>query len=156
MGDNMLMADIGLVANAMTALHFDPHLVELVTQTLINNSDDLEGHDVTDVPPAWFGGADNAHRIGVNTQMAHQAVDEEFKKLADALRGYSDIIYAWAAELNDAEMDARVDMAARQTLMEEIKTEIIEVRDESSTDTIGDGRYTEPPPAPPATDGSGS
>ena len=156
MGDNMLMADIGLVANAMTALQFEPDLVQLVTETLINNSDDLKGHDVTAVAPGWFGGSGNAHRIGVNTQMAHQAVDEEFKKLADALRGYSDIINAWVAELEVAEDGARADMAVQQTLMEEIKTEIIEVRDESSTDDIGDGHYTEPPAAPPSTDGSGS
>ena len=156
MGDDMLMADIGLVANAMTVLQYDPDLVKLVTQTLVNNSDDLDVHDLTDVPPGWFGSADNAHRIGVNTQMAHQAVEEEFGKLAESLRAYSGIINQWAEDVRGVGEDVSADMAARQAVVEQIQTALVDVRDETSGDVIGDGHYTEPPAAPPATDGSGS
>ena len=78
MGGNMLMADIGLVANALTVLNVQPDVIAEVTEVLLNNSDGLEGQVVTDVSPGWFGGSGNAHRIGVNTRMAHQAVEEGF------------------------------------------------------------------------------
>ena len=95
----MLMADIGLVANAMTALNVDPDIVSEVTQMLMENADGLQGQVVTNVAPSWFGGSSNAHRIAVNTKMAHQEVEDEFLKLADSLRAYSDAIKLWADDV---------------------------------------------------------
>jgi hypothetical protein len=145
MGDNMLMADIGLVANAMTALNVDPDLVAEVTEMLLDNSDDLKSQIVTDVAPGWFGGSGNAHRIGVNTKMAHQAVEEEFQKLADSLRGYSDAITQWANEVRDVDGTSNAEMMMRQAALEQVNTTLDEARDESASDDIGDGSYTEPP-----------
>lgn len=152
MGDDMLMADIGLVANALTALHVDPDLVAEVTEMLLDNSDDLESRVVTDVAPGWFGGSSNAHRIGVNTTMAHQAVEEEFQKLADALRGYSDAITQWANEVRDVDGSSTAEVSRRQAALEQVTTTLDRARDESASGDIGDGSYTEPP----ATTGSGA
>lgn len=154
MGDNMLMADIGLVANAMTVLNVEPDLIAEVTEMLIDNSDGLEKAVVTDVAPGWFGGSSNAHRIGVNTKMAHQAVEEEFQKLADSLRAYSEAINQWANEVRDVDGTSGADMTMRQTAIEQVNSTLDEARDESSSTDIGDGRYNEPPA--PASDGSTS
>jgi hypothetical protein len=151
MGENMLMADIGLVANALTVLNVEPDLVAEVTDLLMQNSDGLEGQIVTDVHPGWFGGSSNAHRIGVNTTMAHQAVEEEFQKLADSLRAYSDAINLWANEVRDVDGTSNAEMTQRQAAIEQVNTTIDAARDESSDHTIGDGSYTEP-----ATSGSGA
>ena len=37
----MLMADIGLVANALTVLNVQPDVIAEVTEVLLNNSDGL-------------------------------------------------------------------------------------------------------------------
>ena len=106
---------------------------------------------VTDVAPGWFGGSGNAHRIGVNTKMAHQAVEEEFQKLADSLRGYSDAINLWASEVRDVDGTSNAEMTMRQAALEQVNTTLDEARDESSDTNIGDGSYTEP-----TTSGSGA
>jgi hypothetical protein len=150
MGGNMLMADIGLVANAMTVLNVEPDLIAEVTELLMENSDELQGQIVTDVAPGWFGGSSNAHRIGVNTKMAHQAVEEEFQKLADSLRDYSEAINLWANEVRDVDGSSNAEMTMRQAALEQVNTTLDEARDESSDHHIGDGSYTEP-----TTSGSG-
>lgn len=144
MGEDMLMADIGLVANALTALQVDPDIVDEVTSMLLDNSDDLQSHLVTHVAPGWFGGSGNAHRIGINTMMAHQAVEEEFQKLADSLRGYSDAISQWASEVRDVDGSSNAEMMMRQSALEQVTTTLDAARDESSSHDIGDGSYTEP------------
>lgn len=144
MGDNMLMADIGLVANALTALNVDQDIVDEVTSMLLDNADNLKSHIVTDVAPGWFGSSGNAHRIGVNTRMAHQAVEEEFQKLADSLRGYSDAINLWANEVRDVDGTSNAEMLMRQAALEQVNTTIDEARNESGDTHIGDGSYTEP------------
>ena len=146
MGGNMLMADIGLVANALTVLNVQPDVIAEVTEVLLNNSDGLEGQVVTDVAPGWFGGSGNAHRIGVNTKMAHQAVEEEFQKLADSLRGYSDAINLWANEVRDVDGSTNAEMLMRKAAIEQVNSTLDEARDRSATDDIGDGSYTEPSP----------
>ena len=146
MGGNMLMADIGLVANALTVLNVQPDVIAEVTEVLLNNSDGLEGQVVTDVATGWFGGSGNAHRIGVNTKMAHQAVEEEFQKLADSLRGYSDAINLWANEVRDVDGSTNAEMLMRKAAIEQVNSTLDEARDRSATDDIGDGSYTEPSP----------
>jgi hypothetical protein len=148
----MLIADIGIVQNAMTVLNFEPDLVADITELLLSNSEDLNGTVVTKVAPGWFGGSTNAHRIGVNTTMAHQAVEEELQKLADSLRQYSEALNLWATEVSGVDADTNAEMLQRRAAIEQVNTTVIEARDESSTDTIGDGQYTEPP----ASDGSTS
>jgi uncharacterized protein YukE len=150
MGDDMLMADIGLVANAMTVLNVEPDLIAEVTEMLINSSDSLQGQVVTAVAPGWFGGSSNAHRIGVNAKMAHQAVEEEFQKLADSLRAYSDAINQWANEVRDVDGTSNAEMTMRQAAIEQVTSTLDAARDESASDDIGDGTYTEP------TSGSGA
>lgn len=147
----MLMADVVLVTNAMTALNFEPELIDEIVLLLTDNSDSLGTQVVTAVGPGWFGGSTNGHRIGVNTQMAHQAVEEEFQKLADSLRGYSDAITQWANEVRDVDGTTNAEMTMRQAALEQVNTTIADARDESSSSNMGDGSYTEP-----ATTGSGS
>lgn len=144
MGENMLMADIGLVANAMTVLNVDPDVVAEVTELLMQTSQDLQGQTVMDVAPGWFGGSSNAHRIGVNTKMAHQAVEEEFQKLADALSDYSEAINLWANEVRDVDASSNAEMMMRQAALEQVSTTLDAARNESSSDSMGDGSYTEP------------
>ena len=144
MGDNMLMADIGLVASAMTALNVDPDIVDEVTQMLLDNSDGLKGQVVTDVAESWFGGSGNAHRIGVNTKMAHQEVVDEFQKLADSLRDYSDAILKWASDVRDIDGDTNAEMMMRSAALQEVNTIIDDARNEATSDTMGDGSYTDP------------
>ena len=151
MGENMLMADIGLVANALTALNVEPDIVTSVTEMLLDSSDGLDGTIVTDVAPGWFGGSGSAHRIGVNTKMAHQAVEEEFQKLADSLRDYSDAITQWANEVRDVDGTSNAEMTTRQAAIEQVNSTLDEARDGSSSDDMGDGSYTEP-----TTTGSGA
>jgi hypothetical protein len=148
----MLIADIGIVQNAMTVLNFEPDVVADITELLLSNSEDLHGTVVTKVAPGWFGGSTNAHRIGVNTTMAHQAVEEELQKLADSLRQYSEALNLWAEDLRDVDGTTNAEMTQRVAALEQVNTTLVEARDESSTDTMGDGRYTEPP----AADGSTS
>ena len=144
MGDDMLMADIGLVANAMTALNVDPDIVSEVTQMLMENADGLRGQVVTNVAPSWFGGSSNAHRIAVNTKMAHQEVEDEFLKLADSLRAYSDAILQWADEVRDVDGDTNAEMIMRNAALQQVTATIDAARDSSTSDTMGDGSYTEP------------
>lgn len=151
MGGNMLMADIGLVANAMTVLNVEPDLIAEVTELLMENSDELKGQIVTDVAPGWFGGSGNAHRIGVNTKMAHQAVEEEFQKLADSLRDYSEAINLWANEVRDVDGSSNAEMMMRQAALEQVNTTLDQARDKASDHDIGDGSYTDP-----AVSGSGA
>lgn len=148
----MLIADIGIVQNAMTVLNFEPDVVDSITELLLTNSEDLNGQVVTKVAPGWFGGSSNAHRIGVNTTMAHQAVEEELQKLADSLRQYSVALNQWASEVRDVDADSGAAMVQRTAAVEQVNTTIVEARDESSSDNIGDGQYTQPP----ASDGSTS
>jgi len=148
----MLMADIMLVTDAMTALDVKPEIVDEIRKLLTENSDSLDTQVVTAVGPGWFGGSTNGHRIGVNTQMAHQAVEEEFQKLADSLRDYRTAITRWANEVGDIDATTSAEMVMRQAALEQVNTTIAEARDESSSDTIGDGTYSEPQ----TTTGSGS
>ena len=141
----MLMADIGIVANAMTVLNVEPDLVSDITELLLNNSDELNGQVVTKVAAGWFGGSTNAHRIAVNTTMAHQAVEEEFQKLADSLRQYSEALNQWASEVRDVDATSNAEMTQRQSALEQVNATLDEARDESSTTTMGDGQYTLPP-----------
>ncbi|MBL0748818.1 hypothetical protein [Nocardioides baculatus] len=155
----MLLADIGIVTNAMTVLNAPPSLIQQIRDLLLENSDGLEsqGQGVTDVAPSWFGGSTNANRIGVNTRMAHQEVVEEFQKLANSLREYSEALQLWATEVAGVDADTNAEMTMRQQAIEQVNTTVTAAQDESSSDTIGDGHYTEPPaPAAPATDGSTS
>ena len=146
----MLIADIGIVRNAMTVLNFEPDLVDDITELLLTNSEDLKGQVVTKVAPGWFGGSSSAHRIGVNTTMAHQAVEEELQKLADSLRQYSEALNQWADDVRDVDGTTSAEMVQRQSALEQVNTTLDEARDESSSDSMGDGEYTEPP----ASDGS--
>lgn len=148
----MLIADIGIVQNAMTVLNFEPDVVDSITELLLTNSEDLNGQVVTKVAPGWFGGSSNAHRIGVNTTMAHQAVEEELQKLADSLRQYSVALNQWADDVRDVDVISNATMLQRAAAVEQVNTTIVEARDESSSDNIGDGQYTQPP----ASDGSTS
>lgn len=148
----MLIADIGIVQNAMTVLNFEPDLVADITELLLTNSEELNGQVVTKVAPGWFGGSPNAHRIGVNTTMAHQAVEEELQKLADSLRQYSEALNQWADDVRDVDSTSGAEMTQRAAALEQVNTTLHRARDESTSDNMGDGQYTQPP----ASDGSNS
>lgn len=139
----MLLADIGLVADAMTAINVPPDLVEEIVQQLQANSEDLESQTVTRVGPGWFGGSTNGHRIAVNTDMAHQAVEEEMQKLADALRQYSEAITQWADEVRDVDGSTNAEMTMRASAVANVNAVVDDARQETSTETIGDGSYDE-------------
>lgn len=151
MGGHMLMADITLVTDAMAALDFKPELVDEIRKLLTENSNSLDTQIVTAVGPGWFGGSSNGHRIGVNTQMAHQAVEEEFQKLADSLRDYRTAITQWANEVRDTDATTSAEMTMRQAALEQVNTTIADARDESSSTNMGDGSYTEPTSTPTTT-----
>lgn len=139
----MLLADIGLVADAMTAINVPPDLVEEIVQQLQANSEDLENQTVTRVGQGWFGGSTNGHRIAVNTDMAHQAVEEEMQKLADALRQYSEAITQWADEVRDVDGSTNAEMTLRASAVANVNAVVDDARQETSTETIGDGSYDE-------------
>lgn len=141
---HMLLADIGLVANAMTALNAPPDLVERIVTLLRDNSEELDGHNVTEVGGDWFGGAHTAHRLGVNTKMAHQAVEEEFQKLADSLRAYRAAITQWAEEVRDVDATTSAELTMRASALQQVNDTLDSARDEAVSTSIGDGRYTEP------------
>jgi hypothetical protein len=151
MGGDMLASDIGLVQSAMTALNAPPDLIEQIVALLETNSEELGGHVVTRVGADWFGGAPTGHRIGVNAEMAHQAVEEEFQKLADALRQYSTAITQWAEEVQEVDATSGAEMTARAQVVEQVNATLEQARDEAASSNMGDGRYTEP-----TTTGSGS
>lgn len=151
----MLMADITLVTDAMAALDVKPEIVDQIRKLLTDNSDSLDTQIVTAVAPGWFGGSTNGNRIGVNTQMAHQAVEEEFQKLADSLRDYRTAITQWANEVRDVDATSNAEMTMRQTALEQVNTTIADASDESSSHDLGDGTYTEPTPTTTTTE-SGS
>ncbi len=143
----MLIADIGLVQNAMTALNAPPDLIKKVVDLLQANSQELEGQVVTDVGPDWFGGSTNGHRIGVNTTMAHQEVEQEFQKLADSLRQYGAAITQWAEEVRDVDGTTSAEMTMRAAALEQVNSTLNEARDEATDTTMGDGHYSAPPAA---------
>lgn len=140
----MLPSDIGLVQSAMTALKAPPDLIDEIVSILQSNSDELGGHVVSRVGADWFGGAGTAHRIGVNAQMAHQAVEEEFQKLADALREYGSAITLWAQEVQDVDATSGAEMTMRAQAIEQVNTTVEQAREEAASTNMGDGRYTEP------------
>jgi hypothetical protein len=140
----MLSADIGLVANAMTALKAPPDLIEQVVALLNTNSDGLSGQTIHSVNPSWFGGSTNGQRIGVNASMAHQAAVDEFQKLADSLREYGLAINQWAEEVRDVDGVTNAEMTSRQAALEEVNSTLDEARDQSSSTDMGNGNYTPP------------
>lgn len=144
MGGDMLMADVLLVTDAMAAMKVEPRIIDEIRKLLTENSDSLDTQIVTAVGPGWFGGSTNGHRIGVNTQMAHQAVEEEFQKLADSLRDYRSAITQWANEVADTDATTSAEMRMRQAAVEQVNSTISDARDESSSSNMGDGTYTEP------------
>lgn len=140
----MLPSDIGIVRAAMTALNAPQDLIDQIVDLLDTNSEDLGGHVVTKPAQGWFGGSDTGHRIAVNSTMAHQAVEEEFQKLADSLRTYSGAIRTWAEEVQDVDVASHGDLQSREQVIEQVNTQIIDARDRSADSEIGDGTYTVP------------
>lgn len=153
--------DFGLIAGAMAALNFEPDVVAEVVGLLETNSQELDqqGRSVTRVPADWFGGAPSANRIGLNTSMAHQAVEEEFQKLADSLQQYGVAITQWGNEVRDANDQTVAENRARNQAIEQVRTTLENAKKEAADREIGDGTYSEPAapaPATPATTEGGS
>lgn len=138
-------SDVGLVTDFMTGINAPPRLIEMIVATLNDTSEGLHGQVVTDVGGDWFGGSTSGHRLGVNTKMAHQEVEEEFQKLADSLRKYGEAISQWATEVRDVDGDTTAEMTMRAAALAEVSSTIDAARDQSATSTMGDGTYTEPP-----------
>ena len=93
------------------------------------------------------GGSTTGHRLGVNAQMAHQEAVDEFQKLADSLRTYSDAIKLWADEVRDVDGSTNAEMTMRAAALAQVTDHIDQARDQSSSTTMGDGQYTETPAA---------
>ena len=144
-------ADVGLVTTVMQGLNADEDLIAEIVALLNSNSDGLGDTSVTRVGPDWFGGSSTGHRIGVNAQMAHQEAEQEFQKLADSLRAYGEAIKLWADEVRDVDATTSAEMTMRATALSQVNSTLEEARDQSSSSTMGDGRYTEP-----STGGEGS
>jgi uncharacterized protein YukE len=138
-------SDVGLVTNLMTGINASPDLIAQIVSLLDSNSDGLTQQRVTEVGPDWFGGSATGHRIGVNARMAHQEVEQEFQKLADSLRAYSEAIQQWADEVRDVDGTTNAEMTQRQNALAQVNTTLEEARDRAASTTMGDGRYTEPP-----------
>lgn len=138
-------SDVGLVADFMRGINAPTSLIERIVDILNDTSTGLDGQVVTDVGSDWFGGSTSGHRLGVNTKMAHQEVEEEFQKLADSLRTYGQAITQWATEVRDIDGDTNAEMTMRAAALAEVNSTIHAARDRSATSTMGDGTYTEPP-----------
>ena len=138
-------ADVGLVTTALKGLNADEDLIAEIVALLNSNSDGLGDTTVTMVGPDWFGGSSTGHRIGVNAQMAHQEAEQEFQKLADSLRAYGEAIRLWADEVRDVDATSSAEMTMRAAALSQVNTTLDEARDQSSSSTMGDGHYTEPP-----------
>ena len=150
-----MYAAIDVIKGAMTALNYEQRIIDQVVTLLQSNSDELkdEKRAVTKVGPEWFGGAPTAHRMGVNTEMAHQAVEEEFQKLADSLSQYSDALTTWGNEVLTIDADTAAEMKMREQTVEEVHAKVHDARDQSSDHDMGDGNFdptaqTEAPPGP--------
>jgi hypothetical protein len=140
-------ADVGLVTDVMRGINAPEDLIQDIVTLLTTHSDDLGGTTVTAVGPDWFGGSTTGHRIGVNAQMAHQEAEQEFQKLADSLRAYSDAIKLWADDVRDVDGSTNAEMTTRAATLAQVNDTIDRARDQSSSRTMGDGQYTEPPAA---------
>jgi hypothetical protein len=138
-------SDVGLVTDFMTGINAPPSLIEQIVELLNDNSTGLDDLVVTDVGSDWFGGSTSGHRLGVNTKMAHQEVEEEFQKLADSLRKYGEAITQWATEVRDIDGDTNAEMTMRAAALAEVNTTIDDARDQAADSTMGDGTYTVPP-----------
>src|SRR6478735_9078381 len=128
-------ADVGLVTNVMKGINAPESLIQSI-RTLL-----------TPVGTNHFGGSTNGHRLGVNAQMAHQEAEQEFQKLADSLRAYSDAIKLWADDVRDVDGSTNAEMTTRAAALAQVNDTIDQARDQSSSSTMGDGQYTEPPAA---------
>jgi hypothetical protein len=137
--------DMGLVTDFMTGINAPTSLIERIVDILNDTSTGLDGQVVTDVGGDWFGGSTSGHRLGVNTKMAHQEVEEEFQKLADSLRKYGEAITQWATEVRDIDGDTNAEMTMRAAALAEVNTTIDDARDQAADSTMGDGTYTVPP-----------
>ena len=140
-------ADVGLVTNVMTGINAPESLIQSIRTLLTTNSDGLGGTKLIPVGTSHFGGSTNGHRLGVNAQMAHQEAEQEFQKLADSLRAYSDAIKLWADDVRDVDGSTNAEMTTRAAALAQVNDTIDQARDQSSSSTMGDGQYTEPPAA---------
>jgi hypothetical protein len=138
-------ADVGLVTDVMKGINAPESLIQSITALLTSNSDGLGGTEVVPVGTGHFGGSTNGHRLGVNAQMAHQEAVDEFRKLADSLRTYSDAIKLWADEVQTVDGSTNAEMTMRAAALAQVNDTIDAARDQSSSSTMGDGQYTEPP-----------
>ena len=144
--------DVGLVADFMTGINAPPDLIQEVVGILNDQSAGLDGQRVTRVGQDWFGGSTSGQRLGVNTEMAHQEVVEEFQKLADTLRKYGEAIHQWATEVRDIDADTNAELTMRTAALQQVNATIGDARDQSADSTMGDGTYT----VPPATEDGGA
>ncbi|WP_457189044.1 hypothetical protein [Nocardioides sp. P5_E3] len=140
-------ADVGLVTNVMKGINAPESLIQSIRTLLTTNSDGLGGTKLIPVGTNHFGGSTNGHRLGVNAQMAHQEAEQEFQKLADSLRAYSDAIKLWADDVRDVDGSTNAEMTTRAAALAQVNDTIDQARDQSSSSTMGDGQYTEPPAA---------
>ena len=140
-------ADVGLVTDVMKGINAPESLIQSITTLLTSNSDGLVGTEVLPVGTGHFGGSTNGHRLGVNAEMAHQEAVDEFQKLADSLRTYSDAIKLWADEVRAVDGTTNAEMTMRAAALAQVTDHIDHARDQSSSSTMGDGQYTEPPAA---------
>jgi hypothetical protein len=72
---------------------------------------------------------------------------DEFRKLADSLRTYSDAIKLWADEVQTVDGSTNAEMTMRAAALAQVNDHIDHARDQSASSTMGDGQYTAPPVA---------
>ena len=140
-------ADVGLVTDVMKGINAPESLIQSIRTLLTTNSDGLGGTKLVPVGTSHFGGSTNGHRLGVNAQMAHQEAVDEFRKLADSLRTYSDAIKLWADDVRDVDGSTNAEMTTRAAALAQVNDTIDQARDQSASSTMGDGQYTAPPAA---------
>jgi len=137
---------ISVISGAMAELNYEQAIIDDVVKLLTENTDVLESgkQQVTHVPADWFGGAPTAHRIGTNAQMAHQAVEEEFQKLAESLLQYSQAVTTWGNEVVAVDADTNAEMTMRAASLEQVNALVDAATNEAADDRMGDGSYDEP------------
>lgn len=136
----------------------NPTLIDQVVRDLTDEADKLrrQGRGVTRPVAGWFGGSSTGRDLARHSVMAHEAVADEFQKLADALGDYRDAVKAWDTEVGNADDNARLSAEARERAAAEVESQVAQTRQQSTGDQYGDGVY-EPPTSPEGTgDGTGS
>lgn len=98
--DRMLLGDV------LVGINLDQATITEIMTMLEQEAETVHDGVPVSVDGQWFGGSPTgAHRLAVNTGMAHDAMREEMAKLVAGLRGYKDNIRRHAEDMDLTDQD---------------------------------------------------